>query len=247
MAYSGIIKDANGDDFYPLTHADSVILQDNTTVQTAISDLRLVASTPVVERIENNSIPSQKINYSEIGQRGDWVLLDTAYLTANTTSTRPLIVNIPTDFQGAYCEYKLSVGFECITAGVYPRLQVGTAGGWQANNISFSYIKDENNATARYAANGVTAFGFEWHVVSANDSCCAEILVSRAGIGNFWNACSKAGGLSAGYASVFAGAARTSFATPLKQFCISSSSITLLAGSHLTLYGRKYNNSGGLI
>lgn len=39
-AHSGVIKDSNNDDFYPLTYADTTYMQDNTTVESAINSLR---------------------------------------------------------------------------------------------------------------------------------------------------------------------------------------------------------------
>lgn len=254
-AHSGIIKDSSGNDFYPLTYADVTYLQDSSTVETAITNLRNAnfisandSGVITTTLLTNKAVTTAKMDYSQMGIEGDWVLLDSNYLTNSVTSTNPVPVSIPADFQGPNCEYKLYLGMECTTAGMYPRLQVQTSGGLQANNINFCYSKDEANASARYSQNGVTAFSWEWHVVNANDSCCAEIFVSRAGSGNYWCAWSRAGGFSNGYASTFSGGARTQFATDLTGFALTSgSAATYLSGTHLTLYGRKYNKIGGRV
>lgn len=254
-AHSGIIKDLNNDDFYPLTYADVVYLQDNSTVQTAISNLQnanLISGNDsgviTTTLLANDSVTTAKLDYSQLGNDGDWVLLDSNYISSDVTSTNPVPVYIPAEFQGANCEYKLYIGLEGKTAGLYPRLQVQTAGGWQSNNINFCYTKDEGGATLRYSASEVTAFSWEWHMVNAYESCCAEVFVSRAGSGNFWNAWCRAGGQSSGGASTFSGGARTQFADTLTGFGITSgSAMVFSAGTHLTLFGRKYNKTGGRV
>lgn len=70
---SGIIKDSGGNDFYPLTKADVTYLQDNTTVETAINNLRNAGyiaqsdiGTITAQNLASNSVTYEKVNWDSV-------------------------------------------------------------------------------------------------------------------------------------------------------------------------------------
>ena len=256
MAKSVTLKDQEGNELYPVTDIDLV----NGTVPTAkiassaVTSAKLASSAVTTAKIADSAVTSAKLSKSDLWSTGQWILIDSAYLSANSTGTSFLKLDIPSAYQftsdsnGA--EYKLVGGFEVTSSNLpqYPALFAWTSAGIQAGNINFCYMKDEANGSARYANNSVNAFGFEWHVVNNNESCTFEVQVGKAGLTNFWNAWSRAGGQSNGYASTFSGAARTQWKTAITGFSIGcGATSTLLVGSHMSLYARKTNVTGGIV
>ena len=181
-------------------------------------------------------------------QSGEWVLVDSASVSSNTAGTSFLNVAVPTALQGANVEYKLVIGAEFLASQFpsYPYLNCRKSDGtWNYGDKDFSYIRTAvvgNTSPGIYTATKVNPLAFEWVITSNNCSCSAEVIVGRAGTGNFWNATGRAGGFSDGGASSVLLAARTQWSTSISGFRIESKkTITLLAGSHMSLWARKTN------
>lgn len=230
MAKAVTLKNNNNEEVYPVT------------------DLSLVNGNIPTGRIADNAVTADKIDWTTLTQSGEWVLVDNASLSSDTNGTSFLNVAVPTALQGANVEYKLTIGAEFLASQFpsYPFLNCQkSGGGWNHNDKDFSYIRTArvgNTATNVYTATKVNPLAFEWVVTVNNCSCTAEVIVGRAGAGNFWNAVGRAGGYSDGGASSVSLAARTQWSTSISGFRIESSeTITLLAGSHMSLWARKTN------
>ena len=178
---------------------------------------------------------------------GDWELVDSASLSSDTAGTTFLQVTVPTEFRGANVEYRLTIGAEFLASKFpsYPYLNCQKSNGdWRHDDKDFSYIRTAgvgNTSPNIYTATKVNPLAFEWVVTSNNCSCTAEVIVGRAGTGNFWNATGRAGGFSEGGASSVLLAARTQWATSISAFRIECNTITLVKGSHMSLWARKTN------
>ena len=230
MAKAVTLKNNNDEEVYPVT------------------DLSLVNGNIPTGRIADNAVTSDKINWTTLAQSGEWVLVDSASLSSNTDGTSFLNVAVPTEFQGGDVEYRLTIGAEFLASQFpsYPYLNCQKTGGtWNHSDKDFSYIRTAgvgNTSPGIYTATKVNPLAFEWVITTNNCSCSAEIIVGRAGAGNYWNAVGRAGGFSDGGASSVSLAARTQWATSISGFRIESSkTITLLAGSHMSLWARKTN------
>lgn len=230
MAKAVTLKNNNNEEVYPVT------------------DLSLVNGNIPTGRIADNAVTSDKIDWTTLMQSGEWVLVDSASISSNTAGTSFLNVAVPTALQGANVEYKLIIGAEFLASQFpsYPYLNCQKSGGsWNYSDKDFSYIRTagvNNTSPGIYTATKVNPLAFEWVVTSNNCSCTAEVIVGRAGTGNFWNAVGRAGGFSEGGASSVSLAARTQWATSISAFRIECSrTITLLAGSHMSLWARKTN------
>ena len=230
MAKAVTLKNNNDEEVYPVT------------------DLSLVNGNIPTGRIADNAVTSDKIDWTTLAQSGEWVLVDSASLSSNAAGTSFLNVTVPTALQGANVEYKLVIGAEFLASSFpsYPFLNCRKSdGAWSYSDKDFSYIRTAgvgNTAAGVYTATKVNPLAFEWVITVNNCSCTAEVIVGRAGTGNFWNATGRAGGFSDGGASSVLFAARTQWATSISGFRIECSrTITLLAGSHMSLWARKTN------
>lgn len=240
MAKAVTLKNNNNEEVYPVTDLSLV----NGNIPTG----RIADNAITTPKIANGAVTSDKIDWTTLAQSGEWVLVDSASLSSNTTGTSFLNVTVPTALQGANVEYKLVIGAEFLASSFpsYPYLNCQKTGGtWNYNDKDFSYIRTAtvgNTAPNIYTATNVNPLAFEWVITTNNCSCSAEIIVGRAGAGNFWNAVGRAGGFSDGGASSASLASRTKWATSISGFRIESSqTITLLAGSHMSLWARKTN------
>ena len=230
MAKAVTLKNNNNEEVYPVT------------------DLSLVNGNIPTGRIADNAVTSDKINWTTLAQSGEWVLVDSASVSSDTAGTSFLNVAVPTALQGANVEYKLVIGAEFLASSFpsYPYLNCRKSDGtWNYGDKDFSYIRTAvvgNTSPGIYTATKVNPLAFEWVITSNNCSCSAEVIVGRAGTGNFWNATGRAGGYSDGGASSVLLAARTQWSTSISGFRIESKkTITLLAGSHMSLWARKTN------
>ena len=230
MAKAVTLKNNNNEEVYPVT------------------DLSLVNGNIPTGRIADNAVTSAKIDWTTLMQSGEWILVDNASLSSDTNGTSFLNVAVPAALQGANVEYKLIIGAEFLASQFpsYPFLNCRKSNGdWSHSDKDFSYIRTAgvgNTSPGIYTATKVNPLAFEWVIYSNNCSCSAEVIVGRAGTGNFWNATGHAGGFSEGGASSVLFAARTQWATSIAGFRIESSkTITLLAGSHMSLWARKTN------
>ena len=230
MAKAVTLKNNNNEEVYPIT------------------DLSLVNGNIPTGRIADNAVTSDKINWTTLAQSGEWVLVDSASVSSDTAGTSFLNVAVPTALQGANVEYKLVIGAEFLASSFpsYPYLNCRKSDGtWNYGDKDFSYIRTAvvgNTSPGIYTATKVNPLAFEWVITSNNCSCSAEVIVGRAGTGNFWNATGRAGGYSDGGASSVLLAARTQWSTSISGFRIESKkTITLLAGSHMSLWARKTN------
>lgn len=265
-SYIKTLKEDNGDITYPQTKGSAVLLDggsdlesvlaakaDASTVNQKITvgDVQstdIVANAVTTAKIADNAVTSDKIDWATIMQSGEWVLVDSASLSSNTSGTTFLNVAVPTEFQGANVEYKLTIGAEFLASqfSSYPYLNCRKSNGnWDHNDKDFSYIRTAqvgNTAPNVYTATKVNPMAFEWVITTNNCSCTAEVIVGRAGTGNYWNAIGRAGGYSDGGASSVSLAARTQWAASISGFRIEcATTITLLAGSHMSLWARKTN------
>ena len=230
MAKAVTLKNNNNEEVYPVT------------------DLSLVNGNIPTGRIADNAVTSDKIDWTTMMQSGEWVLVDNASLSSDTDGTSFLNVVVPTALQGANVEYKLIIGAEFLASQFpsYPFLNCRKSNGdWSYSDKDFSYIRTAgvgNTAAGIYTATKVNPLAFEWVIYSNNCSCSAEVIVGRAGTGNYWNATGRAGGFSEGGASSVLFASRTQWATSISGFRIECSrTITLLKGSHMSLWARKTN------
>lgn len=201
-------------------------------------------------KIASKSIDKSKIDFEDLLNKGDWVLVGSSSLNSNSTGNAVLSVDIPTVAQGEGFEYKIIVGIE-MTGGsaTYPWLQVKTNDAWKSGSSDFAYMKKQDtDVPVGYQSNSVNPLAFEWRYQGSNNSCIAEVLIGRAGSGNFWNAVAIAGGLSGSNACSFNGGGRTNFSSALQGFRIYSSvSLTFLKHSHIAVFARKTTINGGLL
>ena len=230
MAKAVTLKNNNNEEVYPVT------------------DLSLVNGNIPTGRIADGAVTSAKIDWTTLMQSGEWILVDSASISSNTAGTSFLQVTVPTALQGANAEYKLTIGAEFLASSFpsYPFLNCRKSDGtWNYQDKDFSYIRTAgvgNTSPGIYTATKVNPLAFEWLITTNNCSCTAEVIVGRAGAGNFWNAVGHAGGYSDGGASSVLLSARTQWATSISGFRIECSrTITLLAGSHMSLWARKTN------
>lgn len=240
MAKAVTLKNNNNEEIYPVT--------DLSLVNGNISADRIADNAITTPKIANGAVTSAKIDWTTLMQSGEWVLIGSASISSDTAGTSFLSVAVPTALQGANVEYKLTIGAEFLasTFPSYPYLNCRKSDGtWDHNDKDFSYIRTAvvgNVAANVYTATGVNPLAFEWVITANNCSCSAEVIVGRAGTGNFWNALGRAGGFSDGGASSVSFAARTQWSTSITGFRIEcSKTITLLAGSHMSLWARKTN------
>ena len=240
MARAVTLKNNNNEEVYPVT--------DFSLVNGNIPTGRIVDNAITTGKIANKAITSAKIDWTTLMQSGEWVLVDNASLSSDTNGTSFLNVAVPAALQGANVEYKLIIGAEFLASQFpsYPYLNCRKSNGnWDHSDKDFSYIRTAgvgNTSPGIYTAAKVNPLAFEWVIYSNNCSCSAEVIVGRAGAGNFWNAVGHAGGFSEGGASSVSFASRTQWATSISGFRIESSkTITLLAGSHMSLWARKTN------
>ena len=240
MAKAVTLKNNNNEEVYPVTDLSLV----NGNIPTG----RIADNAITTPKIANGAVTPDKIGWTTMMQSGEWVLVDNASLSSDTNGTSFLQVTVPTALQGANVEYKLTIGAEFLASQFpsYPFLNCRKSDGtWNYSDKDFSYIRTAtvgNTAANVYTATKVNPLAFEWKITSNNCSCSAEVIVGRAGTGNFWNAVGRAGGYSDGGASSVSLAARTQWATSISGFRIECSrTITLLAGSHMSLWARKTN------
>ena len=240
MAKAVTLKNNNNEEIYPVTDLSLV----NGNIPTG----RIADNAITTDKIADDSVTSAKIDWTTMMQSGEWVLVDSASLSSKTSGTRFLNVEVPGEFLGANVEYKLTIGAEFLASQFpsYPFLNCRKSNGnWDYNDKDFSYIRTAgvgNTAANVYTATKVNPLAFEWIITTNNCSCTAEVIVGRAGDGNFWNAVGRAGGLSDGGASSVSFAARTQWNDSILGFRIEcNKTITLLAGSHMSLWARKTN------
>ena len=238
MAKAVTLKNNNNEEVYPVTDLSLV----NGNIPTG----RIADSAITTPKIADNAVTSDKIDWATIMQSGEWVLVDSASLSSKTSGTTFLQVTVPGGFLGVNAEYRLTIGAEFLASQFpsYPYLNCRKSNGnWDHNDKDFSYIRTAGvggTAPGIYTQTKVSPLAFEWVITSNNCSCEAEVIVGRAGTGNFWNAIGRAGGYSDGGASSVSSAARTQWADSISGFRIEcSSTITLLAGSHMSLWARK--------
>ena len=240
MAKAVTLKNNNNEEVYPVTDLSLV----NGNIPTG----RIADNAITTPKIADGAVTSDKIDWTALMQSGEWVLVDSASLSSNTAGTSFLNVTVPTALQGANVEYKLVIGAEFLASSFpsYPFLNCRKSDGtWSYGDKDFSYIRTAgvgNTSPGIYTATKVNPLAFEWLITTNNCSCTAEVIVGRAGTGNFWNAVGHAGGFSDGGASSVSLASRTQWATSISGFRIEcSKTITLLAGSHMSLWARKTN------
>ena len=240
MAKAVTLKNNNNEEVYPVTDLSLV----NGNIPTG----RIADNAITTPKIANGAVTPDKIDWTTLTQSGEWVLVDNASLSSDTNGTSFLNVAVPAALQGANVEYKLTIGAEFLASQFpsYPFLNCRKSNGdWSRSDKDFSYIRTAgvgNTAANVYTATKVNPLAFEWVVTVNNCSCSAEIIVGRAGAGNFWNAVGRAGGFSDGGASSVSFASRTQWSTSISGFRIECSrTITLLAGSHMSLWARKTN------
>ena len=240
MAKAVTLKNNNNEEVYPVTDLSLV----NGNIPTG----RIADNAITTPKIANKAVTSDKIDWTTLMQSGEWVLVDNASLSSDTNGTSFLNVAVPAASQGANVEYRLTIGAEFLASQFpsYPYLNCQKSDGtWPHDDKDFSYIRTVgvgNTSPGIYTATKVNPLAFEWVIITNNCSCTAEVIVGRAGTGNFWNATGRAGGFSDGGASSVLFAARTQWATSISGFRIECSrTITLLAGSHMSLWARKTN------
>ena len=240
MAKAVTLKNNNNEEVYPVTDLSLV----NGNIPTG----RIADNAITTPKIADKAVTSAKIDWTTMMQSGEWVLVDSASLSSNTAGTSFLQVEVPGGFLGADVEYRLTIGAEFLASQFpsYPYLNCRKSDGtWNHNDKEFSYIRTAvvgNIAANVYTATKVNPLAFEWVITSNNCSCSAEVIVGRAGTGNFWNAVGRAGGYSDGGASSVSLAARTQWADSISGFRIECSrTITLVKGSHMSLWARKTN------
>ena len=240
MAKAVTLKNNNNEEVYPVTDLSLV----NGNIPTG----RIADNAITTPKIADGAVTSDKIDWTTMMQSGEWVLVDSASISSDTAGASFLNVAVPTALQGANVEYKLTIGAEFLASQFpsYPYLNCRKSNGdWSHSDKDFSYIRTAgvgNTAAGVYTATKVNPLAFEWVITTNNCSCTAEVIVGRAGTSNFWNATGRAGGFSDGGASSVLFASRTQWSTSISGFRIESSkTITLLAGSHMSLWARKTN------
>lgn len=214
----------------------------------AITTAKIANGAVTTSKLAKGAVTSDKIDWTTMMQSGEWILVDNASLSSDTAGTSFLQVTVPTALQGANVEYKLTIGAEFLASQFpsYPYLNCRKSNGnWDLNDKDFSYIRTaqvNNTAPNVYTATKVNPLAFEWVITTNNCSCTAEVIVGRAGTGNFWNATGRAGGYSDGGASSVSLAARTQWSNSISGFRIECSrTITLVKGSYMSLWARKTN------
>ena len=250
MAKAVTLKNNNDEEIYPVTDISLVNgeLNGARIVNASVGSDKLTPNAVWNENIKDKAVTSDKIDWTTLMQSGEWVLVDNASLSSDTNGTSFLNVAVPAALQGANVEYKLTIGAEFLASQFpsYPFLNCRKSDGtWPHSDKDFSYIRTAgvgNTSPGIYTATKVNPLAFEWLITTNNCSCTAEVIVGRAGTGNFWNAVGRAGGFSDGGASSASLAARTQWSTSISGFRIECSrTITLLAGSHMSLWARKTN------
>lgn len=254
MAKAVTLKNNNNEEIYPVTDISLVNgeLNGARIVNASVGSDKLTPNAVWTENIKDGAVTSNKIDWATLAQSGEWVLVDSASLSSDTAGTSFLQVTVPTALQGANVEYKLTIGAEFLASSFnsYPYLNCRKSDGtWGHGDKDFSYMRTAgvgNTAPGIYTATKVNPLAFEWVVSTNNCSCSAEVIVGRAGTGNFWNAVGRAGGHSEGGASSVSLAARTQWSASISGFRIEcSKTITLLKGSHMSLWARKTNVKHG--
>lgn len=239
MAKAVTLKNNNNEEVYPVTDLSLV----NGNIPTG----RIADNAITTSKLANEAVTSAKIDWTTLMQSGEWVLVDNASLSSDISGTAFLEVSVPTALQGANVEYRLTIGAEFLASSFnsYPYLNCQRNGAYGTGDKDFSYIRTAtvgNTSPNVYTATKVNPLAFEWVITTNNCSCTAEVIVGRAGTGNFWNAVGRAGGYSDGGASSVSLASRTQWATSISGFRIEcAKTITLLKGSHMSLWARKTN------
>lgn len=170
----------------------------------------------------------------------DWQFVSSKYVSSDSSSTQ-IWVTIPQAYKGFPWEYKIVFGYE-ITKSSSATLIVTMTMDSIKPPYDSCFIGIRQGSLVTYASSSdATFFGHEWYIYNSNESCAAEVLVSRAGSGNFWNAVGKAGGMSSGPCTLDIGS-RTIGEADLDFFNLNlSNSGTWLRGSHMALFARRYN------
>ena len=250
MAKAVTLKNNNNEEVYPVTDISLVNgeLNGARIVNASVGSDKLTPNAVWNENIKDGAVTSSKIDWESLMKSGEWVLVDSASLSSDTAGTSFLNVEVPTALQGANVEYRLTIGAEFLASKFpsYPYLNCRKSDGeWSHGDKDFSYIRTAgvgNTSSGIYTATKVNPLAFEWVVTSNNCSCTAEVIVGRPGTSNFWNATGRAGGFSEGGASSVLLAARTQWNTIISAFRIEcGSTITLVKGSHMSLWARKTN------
>lgn len=244
MAKAVTLKNNNNEEVYPVTDLSLV----NGNIPTG----RIADNAVTSAKIANGAVTSAKIDWAKLMESGEWVLVDSASLSSDTAGTSFLNVEVPTALQGANVEYRLTIGAEFLASKFpsYPYLNCRKSNGdWSHGDKDFSYIRTAgvgNTSPGIYTATKVNPLAFEWVIYSNNCSCIAEVIVGRPGTSNYWNATGRAGGFSEGGASSVLLAARTQWNTNISAFRIEcGNTITLVKGSHMSLWARKTNVTHG--
>ena len=244
MAKAVTLKNNNNEEVYPVTDISLV----NGNIPTG----RIADNAVTSAKIANGAVTSAKIDWAKLMESGEWVLADSASLSSDTAGTSFLNVEVPTALQGANVEYRLTIGAEFLASKFpsYPYLNCRKSNGdWSHGDKDFSYIRTAgvgNTSPGIYTATKVNPLAFEWVIYSNNCSCIAEVIVGRPGTSNYWNATGRAGGFSEGGASSALLAARTQWNTSISAFRIEcGNTITLVKGSHMSLWARKTNVTHG--
>ena len=113
MAKAVTLKNNNNEEVYPVT------------------DLSLVNGDIPTGRIADNAVTSDKIDWTTMMQSGEWILVDSASISSNTSGTTFLNVAVPTALQGADVEYQLTIGAEFLASSFpsYPFLNCRKSNG----------------------------------------------------------------------------------------------------------------------
>ena len=243
-----IIRDSNAKKDKRLTVGDlkKMFYADTPDVTTDMIENGAVTNA----KIASKSIDKSKIDFEDLLNKGDWVLVGSSSLNSNSTGNAVLSVDIPTVAQGEGFGYKVIVGMEMTgSSSTFPWLQVKMNGAWKSSASDFAYMKKQDTGSpGGYQANSVNPLAFEWNYQGSNNSCVAEVLIGRAGSGNLWNAVAVAGGLSGSNACAFSGGGRTKSSLALQGFRIySPASLTFLKHSHIAVFARKTTVNGGLL
>lgn len=187
--------------------------------------------------------------YITRGELG-WALVASQTLTSTAWGEWPLGVVIPSTYQGDGNEYKVVLGIECQYSTGLISLNAMSGGTASAptvfTNGRFSYMKTYNGSFTNSSAGAynISSCAFEWYMDALNDSCTAEVLVSRASGVTFWTASGHGGGISNGWGSAFCGATRFNTNSPITGFVVrnisTSNLMDFVAGSHIEVYARHY-------
>lgn len=205
------------------------------------------------DNIADSAVTSDKIDFTTIGTSSqDWVLLDQAFYTADTSSQTHLELTLPKDFYPKEGNKKVDFRIfgtieicENLSSVKYVRLNFSTDGGGDSypdNPYQFSYLASGTSGTRQYSTKDTyaTSGGFEWPFKNSGDSCTFEVRMS-AMAESWWNYYSIAGGLAqpdfGPSVQVLGGRSsngyewhkcRLEFGTPVK----------FMKGSYMAIYGR---------